>query len=217
MFTMQGNINMAQHKIINLPNPTRPIEPVTEKYVEANFNNGLTAYGFTLRNHISMGGHEIVDLAPTPSTTTVSKNYTDGRYVQKDQDINSNINHKVYNLSTPTNNNDAATKKYVDDKKCVFKDVSTTIADIDLRADGFYDDVTFNAGAFCQDISSTSQGGAIVNKNTLETGHLITLNSITPSLARMLQSAIKKKVLVLQGEPRVIIRWFTKIQPFYRQ
>ena len=92
-------------------------------------------------------------------------------------------NHRVYNLPTPTTNDDAATKKYVDDKKCVFKDSSTTTADIDLRSDGFYDDVTFKAGAFCQDITTASQGSAIVNKNTLETGHLITLNSITPSLA----------------------------------
>ena len=38
----------------------------------------------------------------------------------KNQDINLD-NHKVNNLPTPTNNNDAATKKYVGDKKCVFK------------------------------------------------------------------------------------------------
>ena len=50
-------------------------------------------------------------------------------------------------------------------------------------------------------INSESNGEAIVNKNTLETGHLITLNRITPSLARILQSAIKKEVLILQGEP----------------
>ena len=111
-----------------------------------------------MRDHINMSGHEIVDLAPTPSTGTaaVSKNYTDGRYVKKDQDINLN-NHKVYNLSTLTNDNDdAATKEYVDDEKCVFKDGLTTTADMDLRSDGFYDDVTFNAGAFCQDITSAS-------------------------------------------------------------
>ena len=152
----------------------------------------------------SMGGHEIVDLAPNPST---------------DQGINLN-NHKVYNLPTPTNNNDAATKKYVDDKKCVFKDGSTTTANIDLKSDGFYDDVTFNAGAFCQDITSTSEGGAIVNKSTgtLETGHLITLNSITPSSARMLQSAIKKEVLVLQGEPsNYTLIYKDPILPFYHQ
>ena len=102
---------MAKHKIINLPDPTRSTEPVTKKYVQANFKRGLTADGFTMRDHVSMGGHKIVDLAPTPSTGTVAvpKNYTDGRYVKKDQVINFN-NHKVYNLSTTTNNNDAATK-----------------------------------------------------------------------------------------------------------
>ena len=36
------------------------------------------------------------------------------------------------------------------------------------------------------------QVSAIVNKNALELGHLITLNSNRPSLARMLQSAIKE-------------------------
>ena len=51
---MQGNINMANHKIINLPDPTRPTEPVTKRYVEANFNRGITADGFTM--YISMGG-----------------------------------------------------------------------------------------------------------------------------------------------------------------
>ena len=116
---MQDNINMARNKIINFADSTRPTEPVTKKYVEANFNKSLTADGFTMRDDISMGGHEIVGLAPTPSTvpSCSSRDYADTRYVQKDQDINFN-NHKVYNLPTPTNNNDAATKKYVDDKKC---------------------------------------------------------------------------------------------------
>ena len=76
---------MAKHKIINLPDQTRPTEPVTKKYVQANFNKGLTADSFTMRDHISMGGYEIVDLAPTPSTETaaVSKNHTNGRYMFK--------------------------------------------------------------------------------------------------------------------------------------
>ena len=112
---------MVRNKIINLPDPTRSTEQVTKRYVEANFNRGLTADGFTMRDHISMGGHEIVDLATNPST---------------DQGINLN------NLPTQTNNDDAATKKYVDDKKCVFKDGSTTTANIDLRSNGFYDDVS---------------------------------------------------------------------------
>ena len=194
-FTMQGNMNMAKHRIINLPDPTRPTEPVTKRYVKANFNRGVTADGFTMRDHISMGGHEIVNLAPNPSagTAAVSKNYTDRRYFQKYQDVNLN-NHKVYGLSTPTNNNDAAAKKCVDDKKCVFKDGSTTTLDIDLRSDGFYDDVTFNAGAFCQDFTSTSHEGAIGNKNTFGNG---TLNNI-----KQHYTVIGTHVtMVLQGEP----------------
>ena len=61
-------------------------------------------------------------------------------------------NHKVTSLGTPTNNADAATKKYVDDKRCKFKDGTTTTSDIDLRTTGFYDDVTFHADASCQNI-----------------------------------------------------------------
>ena len=121
---------MARHKIINLPDlPSQ--QP--KKYVEVHFNRGLTADGFTMRDHISKGGHEIVDLAPNPSTDTaaVSRDYADGRYVPEDQDINVS-NHRVYNLQTSTTNDDADTKNYVDNKMCVLKHGSTTTADIIL-------------------------------------------------------------------------------------
>ena len=96
----------------------------------------------------------------------------------------------------------------MDDKKCKFKDGSTNTSEVDIRATGaqggagFYGHVTFHAGAKCQDLnSSTSTGKKIVNKNTLETGQLITLQSITPLLARLFQSAVKKELLVLKGKP----------------
>ena len=84
-----------------------------------------------------MSGHEIIGLNPTPSTGTaaVSKNYTDGRYVRKNLDINMN-NYKITGLSTPTNNTDAATKKYVDNKESKFKDGATATKDVDLRDTG---------------------------------------------------------------------------------
>ena len=128
---MKGNINMARNKNINLPDPARPTEPTTRRYVEANSNRGLTADGFTMRDHISMGGHEIIDVATNSSTGTaaVSKNYADTRYVLQNHDINMN-NHRAYNLRPPTTDDDATTRKYVDDKKCVFKDGLTTTADI---------------------------------------------------------------------------------------
>ena len=89
----------------------------------------------------------------------------------------------VMGLGTPTNDTDVANKKYVEDKKCKFKDGTTTTSDIDLRSDGFHNDVTFHAGATCQDINSSSSSNAIINKNSLETGHLITLQSLSPALA----------------------------------
>ena len=89
---------------------------------------------------------------------------------------------KVTNLATPTNNDDAATKKYVDDKKSKFKDGSTTTSDIDLRKSGstseFYDDVEFKAKSKCKDLNVLSTSNEIVNKNTLETGGLVGIQSL---------------------------------------
>ena len=149
---------------------------------------------------------------PLSSNEPVTKQYGDRNYLTNAgfvmQDNIGMSGHTVTNLGTPTNDTDAANKKYVDDKKCKFKDGSTNTGEVDIRAAGaqggvgFYDDVTFHAGAKCQDLnSSTSTGEEIINKNTLETGQLITLQSITPSLARMLQTAIRKELLVLQGKP----------------
>ena len=64
-----------------------------------------------------------------------------------------------------------------------------------------YNNITFDGGAYCRDLnSSTSTGKEIVNKNTLETGHLITLQSLSPALSRLFQTAVKKELLVLKGE-----------------
>ena len=79
---------------------------------------------------------------------------------------------------------------------------------MDLRDTGLngslelYNNITFDGGAYCRDLnSSTSTGKEIVNKNTLVTGHLITLQSLSPTLSRLFQTAVKKKLLVLKGKP----------------
>ena len=114
----------------------------------------------------------------------------------------------VTNLGTPTSDTDAANKKYVDDKKCKFKDGSTNTSFVDLRDTGLngslelYNNITFDGGAYCRDLnSSTSTGREIVNKNTLETGHLITLQSLSPTLSRLFQTVVKIELLVLKGKP----------------
>ena len=78
-------------------------------------------------------------------------------------------NYKITGLGTPTNNTDATNKKFVDDKKCTFKDGTTSISTVDLRDMGLdgslelYNNITFDGGAFCRDLTSSSTGKAIVN------------------------------------------------------
>ena len=116
-------------------------------------------------------------------------------------------NYKITGLSTPTNNTDAATKKYVDDEESKFKDGTTTTKDVDLRDTGLngslelYNNITFDGGAYCQDLNSSSTSKAIVNKNTLETGQLITMQSLSPALTHIFQTAVKKELVVLKGKP----------------
>ena len=107
--------------------------------------------------------------------------------------MNDNIgmNHMVTNLGTPMNDTDAANKKYVDDKKCKFKDGTTSISMVDLRHTGLagavelYNNITFDGGAYCQDLGPLNVVKSIVNKNTLQTGQLIMQQSLLPALSRL--------------------------------
>ena len=149
---------------------------------------------------------------PLSSNEPVTKQYGDRNYltnagfvVQKNIGMGG---HMVTNLGTPTNDTDAANKKYVDNKKCKFKDGSTSAGVVDHRDTGLngslelYNNITFDGGAYCRDLnSSTSTGKEIVNKNTLETGHLITLQSLPPALSRLFQTVVRKELLVLKGKP----------------
>ena len=167
---------------------------------------GLTDEGFTMKADINMSGNEIVGLRATPSagSASVSKNYTKSRYVRTNSDIDMN-DHKVTNLEAPTTNTDAATKKYVDDKECKFKDGTTTTLDVDLRttASGseFYDDVTFKANAKCKDLNVLSTSDDIVNKNSLETGRLVGIESLSSTVRGLLTDSAKHELLVMKGKP----------------
>ena len=109
--------------------------------------------------------------------------------------------HKVTNLGTPTNNADAATKKYVDDKECKFKDGVTTTSDIDLRTTGFYTDVEFHSDATCRDIDVFSTSKSVINKNSLKTGGLVGTRSLTTSLRNIITNYTKHKLLAMKGKP----------------
>ena len=159
-----------------------------------------------------MKSNKIIHLPdPQRGNEPVTKQYGDRTYLTDAGFVmNDNIgmnNHMVTNLGTPTNNNDAATKKYVDDKRCTFKDGTTSISMVDLRDTGLngavelYNNITFDGGAYGQDLGPSSVGKSIINKNTLQTGQLITMQSLSPALSRMFQTAVKKELLVIKGKP----------------
>ena len=112
---------------------------------------------------------------------------------------------KITNLKTPTNNMDAATKKYVDDNEPKFKDGNTTTKDVDLRESSgnleFYDEVTFKNKAKCKDLTVISTQVEIVNKNYLETGKMVGIQSLDTTLTDLLTNSTKHELLVMKGKP----------------
>ena len=116
-------------------------------------------------------------------------------------------NNKITNVKTPTNDKDAATKKYVDDNEAKFKDNTTTTSDIDLRrntsasASEFYDDVEFKAKSKCKDLTVRSSSKEIVNKNTLETGGFVGIQSLYFVVQGLLTQLGKTELLIMKGNP----------------
>ena len=112
---------------------------------------------------------------------------------------------KVTNLETPTSDKDAATKKYVDDNEPKFKDDTTTTKDVDLRESSrnleFYDEVTFKDKARCKDLTVISTQDEIVNKNSLETGRMVGIQSLDSALRDLLTNSTKHELLVMKEKP----------------
>ncbi len=121
-FTMTGDIDMGDNKILKLENPTLPKSAANKEYVDNNF---LSKHGGTILGNISMSGLGITNLNPMPQSNNdaVTKGYVDnqiqlsgglsitGITMQGDIDMNGN---NVIGLSDPTNDDMAASKGYVD-------------------------------------------------------------------------------------------------------
>ena len=112
---MQGDINMNNHKITNLPDPTLANDPITKQYANRVY---LTDSGFTMQDldNIGMNNHEILGLNPTPSddTAAASKSYTDTVYIKKGTDIDMN-GHRITGLPIiPLTSGEPITKGFVE-------------------------------------------------------------------------------------------------------
>ena len=120
--------------------------------------------------------------------------------------------HTVTNLGTPTNNTDAATKKYVDDKKCKFSNGVTTTNDVDISVYGFNNAVKFDFGAHSIGIGASDSPSALVNKHSLETSRFdsfsptIGIDSFSPtigidSFSPTIKNLFPHRFLMLKGTP----------------
>ncbi len=121
-FTMTGDIDMSDNRILKLSTPTLPKSAANKEYVDNNF---LSKHGGTILGNISMSGLGITNLNPTPQNNNdaVTKGYVDnaiglagglsvtGLTMQGDIDMDG---HNVIGLSDPTNDDMAASKGYVD-------------------------------------------------------------------------------------------------------
>ncbi len=138
-FTMTGDIDMGNNKILKLADPITSKSAVNKEYVDNNF---LGKHGGLLLGNIAMSGQSITDLNPTPQNNNdaVTKGYVDnqirlsgglslsGITMQGDIDMNG---HEISGLVDPINDDMAASKGFVESN---FLDLAggTMIGNVDM-------------------------------------------------------------------------------------
>ncbi len=138
-FTMTGDIDMGDNKILKLADPITPKSATNKDYVDNNF---LSKHGGLILGNIAMSGQSITNLNPTPQTNNdaVTKSYVDnsialagglsisGITMQGDIDMNGN---EISGLADPINDDMAASKGFMESN---FLDLAggTMVGNIDM-------------------------------------------------------------------------------------
>ena len=138
-FTMTGDIDMGDNKILKLADPITPKSAANKEYVDNNF---LSKHGGLILGNIAMSGQSITNLNPVPQNfnDAVTKRYVDNSIslagglsitgITMQGDINMD-GHNVKGLVDPTNDDMAASKGFVESN---FLDLGggAMVGDIDM-------------------------------------------------------------------------------------
>ena len=138
-FTMTGDIDMGDTKILKLADPITSKSATNKEYVDNNF---LSKHGGLILGNIDMSGQSITNLNPVPQSfnDAVTKRYVDNSIslagglsitgITMQRDINMD-GHNVKGLVDPTNDDMTASKGYVDSN---FLDLAggAMVGDIDM-------------------------------------------------------------------------------------
>ena len=134
-FPMQADINMNNNFIQNIATPTSSHQVTNKGYCDYNFLNRQK--GGMLMGSLSMNQNDLFEIPDTPKfgSSAVNKSYVEGEIAKIPQGSNSDTssflkldgsramsgnldmeNHKIVKLQDPTEDTDAASKFYIDQK-----------------------------------------------------------------------------------------------------